>query len=165
MAIHVACLYHATSIRIFIYTNCVQSWKRKIRPFEKQMPISRAVGNDESSSRALFDQRFGEIPRPNHYRKALVLKYTGDVWYLQFRRGGAAEFAIRRGALRVPDDRERTSCINTLGRSAAAAAVNEWSYVTLYPRAIVKLRPESVVIFDRTKRQIIIDDANAVSDS
>lgn len=34
-------------------------------------------------------------------------------------------FAICRGALRVPDDRKRASCINTLGRSAAAAAVNE----------------------------------------
>lgn len=114
-----------------------------------------------------------KIPWWTHYREALVLKYTDGMWYLQFRRGGAAKFAIRRRASR--DDRERSRRARELHKhartkrgtneSAAAAPVvdGRW-YVTPYP-AIVKLGPKSVVTSDRARRQIIIGDANAASGS
>lgn len=148
----------------YAYINCVQSWKRKIRPFEKQMPISRAVGNDESSSRALFDRRFGEIPpaKPLSESARFKIYRRRVIFAIPTRRSRGVCYSSESAE---SAGRSRARELHKYARTKRSCSCNEWSYVTLYPRAIVKLRPESVVISDRTKRQIIRDHANVVSDN
>lgn len=129
-------LYHTTRTHLQALSTILEkgNWNAK----KSTIPIPRPGRNDESSSRALFGQGFGE--------NATVNPLSGSARFKVYRRRVIFAIPTRRshGVCYSPENTggtianarsERASCINTLGRSAARTEVQ---LQPRSPRAMVR---------------------------